>query len=192
MVETKTKAMNISSESNQKQIDRLKSTFLRKAVFYLTTSGAFSRNKIYAGSINDESKNEFKEEIYQLLNQLEKKYKSKVSIKEYVKDISYLSKHLSRKYEHILKGGRLRLGASQKLLGLHLKHLWALGLITEPPLCPFDGIIIEKLGLNHKWTKLDSIKEFKELISAVSKKCKEEGFGDRVSLWEMYIYEQGR
>jgi len=180
------------SNSNNLLVDKLKNTFLRKSVFDLTISGAFSRNSIYAEKIGDKTKNEFKEEIWKLLNELGQKYKHQVSVEDYIRDVSYLSKKLSKKYRHVLKDSRLRLGASQKLLSLHLKHLWALGLIEEPPLCPFDGIIIQQLGLNHKWTKLDSVKEFRELIAAVFKRCKEDGFGNNVSLWEMDIYEQGR
>ena len=156
----------------------IKTTFLKKSVFDLTISGAFSRNAIYAERISEKTKSEFKEEIRKLLVELGQKYKHRVSVDDYIKDVSYLSKKLSKKYRHVLKDGRLRLGASQKLLSLHLKHLWAVGLIEEPPLCPFDGIIIQQLRLNHKWTKLDSVKEFRELITAVFKRCKEDGFGN--------------
>jgi hypothetical protein len=177
---------------NSKEIEQLKSTFMRKSVYDLTISGAFSRNSIYADKIDNKAKNDFKKAIYEHLNQLEQKYNNPVTVEEYINDVSFLSKKLSKKYNHILKDSKLRLGAAQKLLSLHLKHLWAMGLIAEPPLCPFDGIIIQQLGLTHRWTRLDSIKEFKELITAVFDRCKEDGFGNNVSLWEMHIYEQGR
>ncbi len=177
---------------NTKKIKQLKSSFLRNSVFDLTISGAFQRGNIYIKKVKSKAKEELKKEIRTLLDALVQKYKKKVEVEEYIKDVSYLSKTLSRKYVHILKDGRFRLGSSQKLLSLHLKHLWALGLIHEPPLCPFDGIIIQKLGLNHKWTKLDTIKELRELIDEVIKRCKEDRFRNRISLWEMNIYEQGR
>lgn len=177
---------------NPQPITHLKCTFMKNAVYDLTISSAFGRNTIYADQIDSKIKGKFKAKIREILNALEPKYTKRVSAEEYIKDVIYLSKTLSNQYGHILKDGKLRLGASQKLLSLYLKHLWALDLIKEPPLCPFDGIIIQRLGLNHKWTQLDSVKAFKELVAAVSIRCKEDGFGNNISLWEMSTYEQVR
>jgi hypothetical protein len=41
--------------------------------------------------------------------------------------------------------------------------------IPEPPHCPVDRIILEKLGDPRNWTQLDDIKEYQEIIESIRK-----------------------
>ena len=62
----------------------------------------------------------------------------------------------------------LTVGTAQKLINLHCKDLWALGLVPESYSCFFHPII-DKATLKHllrrkvAWTKLDSYEEYMQL-----------------------------
>jgi hypothetical protein len=64
-------------------------------------------------------------------------------------------------------GSSLTVGTAQKLINLHCKDLWALGLVPESYSCFFHPIIDRvTLAMLHKkvaWTKLDSYKEYMQL-----------------------------
>lgn len=64
-------------------------------------------------------------------------------------------------------GSSLTVGTAQKLINLHCKDLWALGLVPESYSCFFHPIIdLVTLNMLHKkvtWTQLDSYKEYMQL-----------------------------
>lgn len=83
-----------------------------------------------------------------------------------------------------------RLGLAQKFLSLLLKSLWALDMISEPPHCPLDRIIIKQAamstGLN--WTKMTKIDDYLRAIDAL----KVEAASRQLSLaeWELRCYDR--
>jgi hypothetical protein len=61
-----------------------------------------------------------------------------------------------------------RIGIAQKFLNLLLKYLWALDLITEPPHCPVDRVVID-LSSEHivlNWTEMTTVDEYMSAIAA--------------------------
>jgi hypothetical protein len=64
-------------------------------------------------------------------------------------------------------GSSLTVGTAQKLINLHCKDLWVLGLVPESYSCFFHPIIdLVTLNMLHKkvtWTQLDSYKEYMQL-----------------------------
>jgi hypothetical protein len=88
-------------------------------------------------------------------------------------------------------GQRFRIGSAQKALNLYLKYLWCLGLIARPPHCPFDYRILAKLPTcNVKWTQLDSIVKYKEIVGEAEQLAK----GKRLSLadWELEEWQRSQ
>jgi hypothetical protein len=106
------------------------------------------------------------------------------------KAIEKFSNSVSQKYGHALSKGRLNIGTTQKLLNVYWKANWIFRKgVKEPLHCPFDGIIIKHLTNDVKhmsWTKIDTLKEYKLLVSAAKMKC------DKLSLaqWELLKYNQ--
>jgi len=99
----------------------------------------------------------------------------------------------------ILAGGRLRIGIAQKVVNLYLKYLWTMGWIEEPPHCPFDGIIIEKLKAelsfsgcfeDYAWTKLDCMKKYGTLVAVANDKAK--NAGQSLAEWECAVFNKVR
>ena len=78
----------------------------------------------------------------------------------------------------------LRHDSAQKALNLYLKLLWCLGKVKEPPHCPFDSIVISKLGKKLNWTELDDIQPYKDLVNSART------LAGKLSIakWELEIY----
>ena len=76
----------------------------------------------------------------------------------------------------ILKDNVFRVGITQKAFNLYLKYLWCLGLRWiehEPPHCPFDRIVIGKLGGGlTAWTKVNDKKNTRALWRQLIKNVK--------------------
>ena len=119
----------------------------------------------------------------------EKYKKGGVDSEGHIKTIKEISSWASRRYGEILADGRLRLGIAQKLLNLHLKYLWCWGIIPEPPHCPFDRNIINKLGYVDEvsWTEMDDVRIYRKLVKAARRAA-----GDRLSLarWELEEFKR--
>ncbi len=73
---------------------------------------------------------------------------------------------------------------------MHLKYMWCLGRIPDPPHRPFDWLIIERIDLPETiaWTKLDDQEENKSLVNA----AKEKGKDRRLCQWELLCFEESR
>ena len=87
------------------------------------------------------------------------------------------------------QGNELNIGTVQKLLNMLCKYYWCAGWIQEPPHLSIDSImrklLLHEILMNTtKWTHLDSIDEYKELIAAFKEKSKAEGFNS-LAQWEL-------
>lgn len=108
---------------------------------------------------------------------------------QHVERIKNLSTQLSRKYKDILHKGRFRIGVSQKIINLFLKHMWIIGKIGEPIHCPFDNIIKIKLlkGLNGvsltDWTEFDQMNMYKKYVQLAGNKALEHNCS--IAVWEL-------
>lgn len=157
--------------------------FINNAFCSMSIMAALQRSKTYSNRAKDSDRREFREELSQLLMKLSEKYKQEVAESKHIENIKFLAAALSDKFAHILDRGRFRIGSAQKALNSYLKYLWCAGKIVTPPHCPFDSIIIDKLpgceGI--KWTLLDDISEYRQIVSAARKKAGEE----TLAQWEL-------
>ena len=80
-----------------------------------------------------------------------------------------------------LHNGRFRIGIAQKRIDLHLKYLWAAGLVPEPPHCSLDGIVRDIANREYDWTSSDSIDDYKCAIYALKHVAKPR----TLSVWEL-------
>lgn len=149
----------------------MKGQFLYNEIFALTIQAAFQRSNIYKPGINDNDKLYFKRKLRGYLDNLLESYKTKVSEEIHIQNIESLSEYSV--VFNILQNGKLNIGVAQKLLNLYLKYHWCLGTIPEPPHCPVDRKIQENLKVKPivSWTKMTSIKEYKEVIERFKEKC---------------------
>ena len=174
--------------------------FIRQEILMLVTLGALAsrsgRNPTYRKKQVDEKQVEFdnaKEEFRKCLKKrLEgygKEYRyCNVKEEDHEKNIESLASIMSHCHGGILKDGRFRIGSAQKALNLYLKYLWCLGKIDMPPHCPIDGVILEYLKCDDKWTELDCIKKYRHII----KKAKERAGAHPLACWELTTFNQQR
>ncbi len=154
----------MSNDADQSK--RLKD-FIGGEILTLTINGALGRSNTYSSSDQVLGGN-LKVAIRKRLRELRGRYaEGPVSELEHTQNIQSLADDLTRDFAEILVRKRFRIGISQKLLNLYLKYCWALGWIAgEPPHCPFDRRIIEKLKLKANWTEIDSVEEYRALVEA--------------------------
>lgn len=136
----------------------MKNKFIKSELWYLSLSGAFQRNNVYAEDIDDangKKKETFKLKLKKSVIEIAKNYINPIDDPEHIANIGDL---VTTNQDVILKGGKLKFGTAQKLLNLYLKYLWCTDkLLQVPPHCPVDSIILKKSNSfkNAKWTQLD-------------------------------------
>lgn len=123
---------------------------------------------IYDPSKRGHQRSEAKAVLRDLLLEIATRYaEGAVSSEVHIQFIESAANDLSLKLSSTLHKGRFRVGVAQKFINVHLKYLWAAGLIPEPPHCPIDGIIRDIARINYHWTRSDSIEEYRNAVSAL-------------------------
>lgn len=162
--------------------------FLKNEIWVLTITAAFQRARIYKSHALEEEKSRFRAETKKYINDLvQRSYLVDCDDESHYRNLQSLS-DWSKGFGSILKGGKLNLGVSQKLLNLYLKYRWCLGNIPIPPHCPFDSRIINKLekSVRVNWTQLNDIKQYKNLVYAATKQANEKSLAE----WELQEFNR--
>ena len=164
-----------------------KKEFIYSQIIKMTFNAAFQRNPIYADA-DDKAKKHIKGVIETKLRSIKPRYEKCVSEKSHIHNIEYLSDDMSKLFGNYLIKGRFRIGTAQKTLNLFLKYLWCVKEIEMPPHCPIDAIIVKECPpvKNYKWTKSDSISEYKKVICA----AKSVADGQPLAIWELKMYNK--
>lgn len=174
-------------------IKQAKSQLIDNIVFKIAINGAFQRNNVYCRKMGGKDIKEFK--IY-LKETIENTLNVIIAHQSYCdqdhyRNIEKISKIISKRYHWCLRDGRMNIGTAQKLLNLYWKMKWVFNKNIFPPIhCPFDGVIIKKLGngvKNIKWTLIEDIGEYKKLVRAARRESK----GECLSDWELKAYNSG-
>jgi len=171
-----------------------KSEFMKDQIASLSIQASFARGGgIYAqntdaeNKINDQIRSTFKE----LLAQRAATYVDAVDSDTHIRTIEEIADKMTAEFKHCLFRGRFRIGTSQKAFNLYLKYMWCLDRAAQPPHCPFDGIIIQKLSahLDRKilWTRLDSPDDYRALVDAGLKEIRQTGHKS-LSEWELEVW----
>ena len=138
-----------------------------------TLKSALGRNKVYSREEVGNERSDFRGDWAKLLRQASRHYAQPVSDADHCSAIRTISDGLSNsRYRAILVNGRLRYGTSQKALNLYLKYLCRLGIITTPPHCPVDSIVLAAGDVDGAWTKCDSEKEYMQWINRLRWKAR--------------------
>ena len=146
-----------------------KAEYINYEIWILTFGGGFQRAGVYVANVADSTKSVFRMAIRNKINKIVKnKYKTvSVSSSAHIKTLIDIKKWIDESYSHILADGEIKFGIVQKIMNLYLKYQWCLGLVSMPPHCPFDRIIITKMNPPNPptWTKMNSVEEYKRLVS---------------------------
>ena len=172
---------------------KMLSEFIDNEIISSSIFGGFQirRGKPIYRNHNDNDAEQLKSSIRKSLLEHIVQYENGATIEKHIKDVISLADNITDRHQNILANDRFRIGISQKILGLYLKYLWALGQIPEPPVCPFDRTIIDELGLENeiKWTELDDEDSYRKLVYAARARARESGFGNSLARWELYVWQ---
>ena len=176
--------------------------FLERETLALAVMGALSRNHTYSCQ-DDRKKEEFRGALRGCLNSLLEEYRAEEGVSEdrHVANIKALSSGMSERYGGILKGGKFRIGAAQKALNLYLKYAWAREIIPEPPHCPIDSTVLEKIEKCPKsvrcpicrcvtWTKMRTAEQYVHFIKKARKKA--DAKGQSLARWELGFFNAAK
>lgn len=142
----------------------------------LAINVSVSRNPTYSENITGSDKREIRSYWQKLLLEFYEKHKQgNVGIKEFRSSVDTIKKDMNSrfpdKFQCNTKGydNGFRLAHAQKSLSVFLKHLWRMGKMKEPPLCPIDGIILnDVLKKKGTWTKLNDTETYELYIGYVN------------------------
>lgn len=168
-----------------------KNSFLAYELGLLSLKAALSTRTeswpIYATSCKVHQRNNIKAAFRIELVNLATTYSAgHVNEVDHLSLISAFADRISMQYGPSLYKGRFRHGVAQKLVNIHLKYLWAAGMIPEPPHCPIDGIIRDRAGLNYDWTSSDSAAEYEGAIAMLKKHAQPR----TLAVWELQEFRR--
>ncbi len=181
-------------KSTTTDMDEHKEQFLKNEFFDYTIRGAFQHNTVYDGTAGGTPGRgrALREALRSSLERLIPRYCAGVSEEDHIQNIVDLSEELSEKHAGALNNKRFRIGTAQKAINLYLKYLWCVGMVPPPPHCPFDANVIGKLkslpsNSNRKWTELDTIEEYRDLIKAAKAEAATKAGSMSLAAWELLL-----
>lgn len=159
-------------------IEKHKISFAEKQIIELSISGAFQHNRIYLKGVNPKERMRFRKYLSkELKRSISKIYHSDMREDVICLEIKSLSQKMSRRTEI----SKFTIGTSQKLINLMLKYNWVFDIGSIPPHCPIDRTILLSCGITAKWTAIDTIEKYEELIDQIKAKAK----GTPIAIWEL-------
>lgn len=179
-------------------MDKKLNPFRKKVAFKSALSDAFRRGYVYNENLAGYQKNRAKRKLVSLLE-----HKLPSIIMSLDSEAGYTEGNLCQQIENLandvtaklhadLSHGRFRMGTAQKLINVYWKFLWLFNLSNHEPLhCPVDSIILGQLPAplkGYKWTQLDSIDEYRDIIEAI--RAKAQAKNQSIALWELETYNE--
>ena len=167
-----------------------KDEVIKGSLWQVTVYAAFQRAKVYSDSADDTHKRGVKQTLENEINARLPKYVSAVPENIHVKNIVGIAKIINTEWSSALEHGEIPIGVVQKAFNLYLKLMWSLKEIHEPPHCPVDKVIIDKLPYKHRksWTKIRDIETYKTIVNQLKILAKDEN--KTLALWELEVYEK--
>ena len=172
-------------------MDRQKRLYIADELFSLVFQGTLGRSITYDKRASESQRAAFKAALRRKLEAVGERYRKLVEDEEHIAAIERLARELSTEFKDCLHRGRFRIGSAQKALNLHLKYLWCVETTRPcPPHCPFDSIIIDRLGLSEsvRWTALDDISIYRQLVDRARSLAAAKG--QTIAEWELCEYNE--
>ena len=162
---------------------REKTEFVINELWILAWSASVQRARVY-GEKNDSG--QFREDVIKFLTEkIIPQYIEGCTEEQHYNNIEALIDHATKVGPGILGESGYKYGVAQKLLNLALKYYWCLGLVSEPPHCPIDRIIISKTKFNGKinWTQILRRSQYEKVIEEVKVLAQRKGLS--IPQWEL-------
>lgn len=143
---------------------------------------------IYKSTVKTHQRKPVKTAIRKVLKEIETEYDPMLSSEEHIQHISDTADRLTNEVGKYLLNNRFRIGIAQKLINMHLKYLWCSGVVKEPPHCPIDGIIRDKVAIDYpefdyNWIRSDDIEEYESAVATIQLLAS--GQNKSIAKWEL-------
>ena len=156
-----------------------------------SVNAALQRSSTYV--YRNDLRQAMREDMQKYLMDIAQEYRNNVGDEKHIENIKAFANEISKNHSSILKNKRFRIGVAQKALNVYLKYLWCQGKIKEPPHCPFDGGIINKLSLGKEfsraWTQTDEINDYRAWVKVAKEVAKRENLS--LAEWELIVWKEG-
>lgn len=167
-----------------------KDEVIKGSLWQVTVYAAFQRAKVYSMNASVADKKGVKALLEEEINKRLEQYKTGVTEEDHVENISSIAQAINNEWSNSLEHREIPIGVVQKAFNLYLKLMWCLGEIKEPPHCPLDKIIIDKLPIRHRtsWTRIRDLETYNGLVRELKKIADEEK--KSLAVWELETYER--
>jgi len=176
----------------QGELSTIQREFIESQIWSLSIAGAFQHGKIYHKNplFTDKEKAKFKSELKEIIG-------SKINQLNANENEGFIAtlKGIQDRINAMIESNgystgiqHFRFGTLQKLVNLYLKYQWCIGWQPEPPHCPFDGRILERLKVSDQWTKSDSSDEYRNWVTKAQDKA--ESKGKTIAQWELEAWNE--
>jgi len=167
-----------------------KEQFIESQIWSLSIAAAFQRGNVYKKNYapTDKKKSEFKSELKKIIDE-EIKHLDAIESEEFIellKKIKELTNAMIEDKGYSSFVEKFRFGTLQKLVNLYLKYQWCLGWRSEPPHCPFDGVVLVALEIKATWTQSDCAGEYRNWVNEAQDKAKETS----IAQWELEVWNE--
>ena len=164
--------------------------FLIDEIWLLTFGGAFQHTGIYKPNTIEKERTYFRTML--------RGYIENIFLIQYKMQVTNDAAHLeniqdickfTEVFTEVLKAP-INIGVSQKLFNLALKYYWCLGIIPEPPHCPVDRIIQQRLYKYPlvNWTQLTCSDTYMQIIQDIRTKAKADK--QSIAQWELTNFDR--
>lgn len=120
------------------------------------------------------------------------KYKEEQSIETYENEILELQRVMNENVGHCFQEHGFKISHSQKSISVYLKHLWCIGLIATPPLCPVDRMILTHIGHGNAqppWTQVTTIEQYRAHVALLTNHYNLDPIRyEKIAEWELMAF----
>ncbi|SFO60272.1 hypothetical protein SAMN04488519_1098 [Algoriphagus ornithinivorans] len=179
----------VKKYNNEKSVERALSRALNASV---------QHNSLYAPSVSMTERKAVRKAWIEKLVELSKEYQNGADIETFHAQVLELRDYMNRNFSEYFRNDvhpkygynpGFRISHAQKSLSVFLKHLWCMGMIDTPPICPVDRVILEKIGKKGKsaaWGYVNTMEEHKEKLGFIfSHIQKTNNPNVAVAVWEL-------
>ncbi|AGG33783.1 hypothetical protein D521_1215 [beta proteobacterium CB] len=158
-------------------------------------SASVQHNKLYSSNLDLTLRRKIRDSWKAELASKAEKYVNSQSVSQFEIDFISLQSTMNNLYRGNFlsyhKGGNgFRVSHAQKSLSIYLKHLWCLGRIFMPPICPIDNVVLrltEAKGVDATWTFVNSLDEHKKRFTLIENEARKNKLP--IAEWEILNFK---
>lgn len=187
--------MDTVEHKKQLFLQRYNLDYSRKAAVSKAINASVQHNLLYAPSTSYKDKESIRIYWGSCLEEIGDEFKKNVNTQTFEFIVEQLKKGMNKKFGDLLNNGSpygsmFRVSHSQKSISVYIKHLWCMGIIGEPNICPIDRIILSATNAKKmkdiNWGCVNSIKEHRRKFQYIVEESSRQNMS--VAVWELFQF----